>query len=160
MVEQPVTFMLFRHSTYADAVASMRRVLCPQANRENFFAEFESRILRPEEDPSVYKWELENILSKADSTLSADAKTALLTRQFSRDLPPSLKLKMLEHNILLPVLLKWSSSLSDFVLPSVNLRQKFHPFKLTPLLTLPLQPTHSWKSLLLWFLASQKNSKY
>ena len=41
---------------------------------------------------------MENILSKADPTLSADAKTALLTRQFSRGLPPLLKLKMLEHN--------------------------------------------------------------
>ena len=37
-------------STYADAVASMRRALCPQAKRENFFAEFECRVLRPEED--------------------------------------------------------------------------------------------------------------
>ena len=85
-------------TTYADAVKSMRRALCPQAKRENFFAAFESRTLRPDEDPSVYKWELENILSKADPTLSEDAKTALLTRQFSRGLPPSLKLKMLEHN--------------------------------------------------------------
>ena len=85
-------------TTYADAVKSMRRAHCPQAKRENFFAAFESRTLRPDEDPSVYKWELENILSKADPTLSGDAKTALLTRQFSRGLPPSLKLKMLEHN--------------------------------------------------------------
>ncbi|CAB4002019.1 ac transposable element-derived 4 [Paramuricea clavata] len=50
----------------------------------------------PDEDPSVYKWELENILSKADPTLSNDAKTALLTRQFLRGLPPTLQ--MLEHN--------------------------------------------------------------
>lgn len=84
--------------TYADAVKSMRQALCPQANRENFFAEFECRTLRAHEDPSVYKWELENLLSKADPTLSTDAKTALLTRQFSKGLPPSLKLKMLEHN--------------------------------------------------------------
>ena len=76
----------------------MRRALCPQAKRENFFAEFEQRKLRPEEDPSVYKWELENILSKADPSLSNDAKTALLTRQFSKGLPTTLKLKMLEHN--------------------------------------------------------------
>ena len=76
----------------------MRRALCPQAKRENFFAEFEQRKLRPEEDPSVYKWELENILSKADPSLSHDAKTALLTRQFSKGLPTALKLKMLEHN--------------------------------------------------------------
>ena len=84
--------------TYADAVKAMRRALRPPAKRENFFAEFELRALRPDEDPSVYKWELENILSKADPTLSNDAKTALLTRQFSRGLPPTLKLKMLEHN--------------------------------------------------------------
>ncbi|CAB4010791.1 Hypothetical predicted protein [Paramuricea clavata] len=38
------------------------------------------------------------MLSKADPTLSEDAKTALLTRQFSRGLPQSLKRKMLEHN--------------------------------------------------------------
>ena len=84
--------------TYNDAIKSMRRALCPQAKRENFFAEFEQRKLRPEEDPSVYKWELENILSKADPSLSHDAKTALLTRQFSKGLPTTLKLKMLEHN--------------------------------------------------------------
>ena len=80
--------------TYKDAVKSMRRALCPQAKRENFFAEFEQRNLRQEEDPSVYKWELENILSNADPSLSNDAKTALLTN----GLPPTLKLKMLEHN--------------------------------------------------------------
>ena len=84
--------------TYKDAIKSMRRALCPQAKRENFFAEFEQRHLQPEEDPSVYKWELENILSKADPSLSNDAKAALLTRQFSKGLPPTLKLKMLEHN--------------------------------------------------------------
>ena len=84
--------------TYKDAVKSMRWALCPQAKRENFFAEFEQRHLRPEEDPSVYKWELENILTKADPSLSNDAKTALLTRQFSKGLPPTIKLKMLEHN--------------------------------------------------------------
>ena len=85
-------------TAYADAVKSMQRALCPQAKRENFFATFESRILRHDEDPLAYKWELKNILSKADPTLSEDAKTALLTGQFSRGLPPSLKLKMLEHN--------------------------------------------------------------
>ena len=34
--------------TYDDAVKSMRRALCPQAKRENFFAEFEQRKLRPD----------------------------------------------------------------------------------------------------------------
>ena len=84
--------------TYADAVKAMRRalcpptsfpglfpfcqkgkspgneVVCPPANCVNFFVEFELRALRPDEDPSVYKWELENILSKADPTLSNDAR--------------------------------------------------------------------------------------
>ena len=83
---------------YKDAIKSMRPALCPQAKRETFFTEFEQRHLRPEEDPSVYKWELENILSKADRSLSNDAKTALLTRQFQKGLPPTLKLNMLEHN--------------------------------------------------------------
>ncbi len=84
--------------TYKDAVKSMRRALWPQAKREKFFAEFEQRHLRPEEDPSVYKWELENTLTKANPSLSTDGKTALLTRQFSKGLPPTIKLKMLEHN--------------------------------------------------------------
>ena len=84
--------------TYNDAVKSMRQALCLQAKRENFFAEFEQRKLRPEEDSSVYKWELENILSKADPSFSNDAKTALLTRQFSKSLPTTLKLKMLDNN--------------------------------------------------------------
>ena len=66
--------------TYKDAIKSMRRALCPHAKRENFFAEFEQRHLRPEEDLSVYQWELENILSKANPSLSNDAKTALLTQ--------------------------------------------------------------------------------
>jgi hypothetical protein len=76
----------------------MRQALCPQAKRDNFFAELEQRNLRPEDDPSVYKLELEIILLKTDPSLLNDAKTALLTRQFSKGLPPTLKLKMLEHN--------------------------------------------------------------
>ena len=37
--------------TFADAVKAMQRALCPPAKRENFFAEFELRALRPDEDP-------------------------------------------------------------------------------------------------------------
>ena len=37
-------------------------------------------------------------MSKADPSLSNDAKTALLTRQFSKGLPTTLKLKMLHYN--------------------------------------------------------------
>ena len=37
-------------------------------------------------------------MSKADPSLSNDAKTALLTWKISKGLPPTLKLKMLENN--------------------------------------------------------------
>lgn len=85
-------------ATYEDAVKALRLALCPVAKRENYYAAFEQRHLRSEEDPAVFKWELENILSKADPTLSIDAKTALLTRQFLKGLPDTVKFKMLEHN--------------------------------------------------------------
>ena len=84
--------------TYKDGIKSMQRALGPQVKRENFFAEFEQRHLQPEKDPSVYKWESETIFSKAEPSLSNDAKTALLMWQFSKGLPPTLNLKMLQHN--------------------------------------------------------------
>ena len=84
--------------TYATAVKGLTRAMCPAAKRENFYAEFEDRVLRPGEDPAVYKWELENILEKADPTLSGDAKKALVSRQFMRGLPGTIKIKLLEHD--------------------------------------------------------------
>ena len=72
--------------------------MCPEAHRENFFAEFEHRLLRHGEDPAVFKWELGEVLRKADPSLSEDARKALLTRQFMRGLPRTLKIKMLEHD--------------------------------------------------------------
>ena len=44
-------------------------------------------MLRPGEDPSVFKWELEQILLKAQPTIDPAAKTALPTRQFIKGLP-------------------------------------------------------------------------
>ena len=58
---------------------------CPPTHREKFYREFEARSLRPGEDPAVYKWELEQALEKADPSLEAEAKKALLTRQFMKD---------------------------------------------------------------------------
>ena len=54
--------------------------------------------LRPAEDPAVYKWELEQALEKADPSLEAEAKKALLTRQFMKGLPNDMKIKLLEHD--------------------------------------------------------------
>ena len=63
-----------RRKTYKDAVAELRLSLCPAAQRETFYAQFERRVLRTGEDPAVYKWELENLLAKADPELPEDAK--------------------------------------------------------------------------------------
>lgn len=85
-------------ATYAAAVTKLKEALCPLVERENLFAHFDARMLRHGEDPAVYKWELEQLLNKADPTLSADAKAALLARQFMRGLPHGLKSKLIEHN--------------------------------------------------------------
>ena len=87
-----------RRKKYKDAVAELKKSLCPAAQRETFYVLFESCALRTGEDPGVYKWELENLLAKADPELSDDAKTALIHRQFMKGLPNILKLKLLEHN--------------------------------------------------------------
>ncbi len=63
-----------------------------------FCATFERRRLRPNEDPSLLLWELEDLLTKADPDLSEEAKQALLSRQFMKSLPEDLRLRLLEHN--------------------------------------------------------------
>ncbi len=87
-----------KRTTYKDAIAELRKSLCPAAQRETFFAQFEVRSLRTGVDPAVYKWELEQMLDKAEPDLSTDAKTALVQRQFMKGLPDVLKFKLLEHN--------------------------------------------------------------
>ena len=67
-------------ATYATAVAELKRYTCnrgPAANRENFYAEFECLKPRSGEDPAVFKWELENLLAKADPSLAADTERRL-----------------------------------------------------------------------------------
>ena len=72
--------------------------MCPAASKEVFYAELKARMLKPGEDPSVYKWELEQILLKAEPNIGAGAKTTLLTRRFMKGLPKRIKLKLLEHD--------------------------------------------------------------
>ena len=84
--------------TYANLAKYLRIVLCPAVDRERFYADFESRRLRPDEDPSLFLWALEDMLSKADPSLKDDAKEALLSRQFLRGLPKDLKLRLFEHD--------------------------------------------------------------
>ena len=87
-----------KRANYKDAVAEFKKSLCPAAQREQFYTEFENRAHRSGEDPAVYKWELENLVTKAYPDLSSDAKSALVQRQFMRGLPNPIKLKLLEHN--------------------------------------------------------------
>ena len=55
-------------------------------------------MLHAGEDPSIYKWELEQLLEKAEPTLGDKAKSALLSRQFMRSLPSNTQGKLLAHN--------------------------------------------------------------
>ena len=84
--------------SYADLTKNLTVLLCPKLARENYFADFERRFLRQAEDPSLYLWDLQNLLGKADPDMAASARTALLTRQFMKGLPPDLRLRLLENN--------------------------------------------------------------
>ena len=54
------------------------------------YSKFESRCLRPGEDPAVFRWELEELLRLADPQLSVDQMNALTARQFVHRLPNAL----------------------------------------------------------------------
>ena len=71
---------------------------CPDVDRERNFVTFKQRLLRPDEDPTIFLWNLKELLSKADSTLNDAAREALLSRQFIRGLPEGMRLKLLEPN--------------------------------------------------------------
>ena len=65
---------------------------------EKFYSAFHHRKLRPDEDPSLLLWDLEDLLAKADPDLPDEAHTALLERQFMKSLPPTVRLRLLESN--------------------------------------------------------------
>ena len=54
--------------------------------------------MRPGGDPEVYKWELEQALEKADSSLDIPSKEALLMCQFMKGLPNEMKIKLLQDH--------------------------------------------------------------
>ena len=84
--------------TYSHLTTQLQKALCPVVARERYFAEFEHRCLRPNEDPSLFLWDLREILLKADPNLSEDAQTALLSRQFMKGLTDDLRIRLLEHD--------------------------------------------------------------
>ena len=54
--------------TYKDAAKLLIAAMCPTAQRESFYSEFEARMLRPGEDPAVYKWDLETKTTQSRPT--------------------------------------------------------------------------------------------
>ena len=83
---------------YATLKKNLQASLCPPVERESNYRKFESRCLRPGEDPAVFRWELEELLRIADPQLSADQLNALTARQFMRGLPNALQVKLLESD--------------------------------------------------------------
>ena len=84
--------------TFEHLVANLQSALCPDVAREIYFREFEGRVLRDHEDPSLFLYSLQELLKKADSTLSDTATEALLSRQFMKGLADTMRFKLLEHN--------------------------------------------------------------
>ena len=84
--------------SYDHLIENLKAALCPAVCKEMFYADFTARLLHDKEDPAVYLHSLRELLDKADPTLSAAAKEALLGRQFLTGLPATMKLKLLEHN--------------------------------------------------------------
>ena len=84
--------------SYAHLTSALRKCFCPKVAREQHYHEFEQRVLRPNEDPSLFLWDLRQLLDRADPDLTEDAKTALLSRQFMKGLPSTLRLRLLESD--------------------------------------------------------------
>ena len=84
--------------SYTHLTSALRKCFCPKVTREQHYHEFEQRVLRPNEDPSLFLWDLHQLLDRTDPDLTEDAKTALLSRQFMKGLPSTLRLRLLESN--------------------------------------------------------------
>jgi hypothetical protein len=54
--------------------------------------------LHPGEDPSVFWWELEELLQLADPELNSDQMHALTAHQFMHNLPSDLQIKLPEND--------------------------------------------------------------
>ena len=83
---------------YDHLIENRKAALCPAVCKEMFYADFTVRLLHDKEDLAVYLHSLRGLLDKAEPTLSAAAKEALLSRQFLTGLLAAMRLKLLEHN--------------------------------------------------------------
>ena len=85
-------------NNYGNLTANLKGLLCPLVAREQYFLEFEHKVLRPEEDPALYLHDLQQMLFTADPNLGDSARNALLSRQVMNGFSPTLCFKLLEHN--------------------------------------------------------------
>ena len=83
--------------SYTNLTKHLKDVICPRVDTEKFYSAFDHCKLRPDEDPSLLLWDLEDLLSKADPDLPVEARTSLLERQFLKSLPPTIRLRLLER---------------------------------------------------------------
>ena len=109
---------------YGSLAAALRKILCPLVAREQYFAEFEQRTPRTNEDHSLFLWDLRQLLGKADPALTEAAWHALLSRQFMKGLSTELRIRLLEHDLT----------------PSLNtMRDLFHRFRVIDTTSVKLQ---------------------
>eukprot|EP00794_Sanderia_malayensis_P008287 gene8287-biopygen6701 len=52
--------------TFEHLTTSLQGLLCPAVGREQCYRDFEQRLLRPTEDPSLFLWSIRDLLSKAE----------------------------------------------------------------------------------------------
>ena len=83
--------------SYDHLIENLKAAICP-AVCKMLYADFTARLLYNKEDTVVYLHSIRELLDKANPTLSAAAKEALLGRQFLTGLPVAVRLKLLEHN--------------------------------------------------------------
>ena len=87
-----------KKDTYEHLTSAVRKCFCPKVAREQHYREFEQRALRPKGDPSLFLWDLRQLLDRANPDLTEDTKTALLSRQFMKGLPSTLHLRLSESD--------------------------------------------------------------
>eukprot|EP00794_Sanderia_malayensis_P002386 gene2386-biopygen1273 len=84
--------------TLPHLLASLQRCFTPAIDHEKFYRDFDTQVLRPAEDPSLYLWRLKDLLRNAEPDLSEGAFEALLRRQFMKGLTHHIRMKLLESD--------------------------------------------------------------
>ena len=78
-------------------LAALQTFVSPSAAQKYHYSYFEQHTPQPKEDPTLSMWELCQIVENADSTLTDEAKKALLSCQFMKGLPRAMRICLLEN---------------------------------------------------------------